>query len=187
VAATEVLLLATDALGLSTFNRISFDSREASAALTIRTIRHCVLLAAAASVVVIPVSYVALPWVLGSGYGDVPLLLLMLAPNVVCLAAIRPLYSFFQVQTQKPASMYRVVGAALVVNTALNIALVPVWDARGAAAAASVSGLVAVVVAFRAFAPESHARLADLRPRRADLTAYLDLVGSLLRRARREA
>ncbi|HEX5822571.1 MAG TPA: hypothetical protein VFY30_12465, partial [Solirubrobacterales bacterium] len=71
MAATEVLLLATDALGLSTFNRISFDSREASAALTIRTIRHCVLLAAAASVVVIPVSYVALPWVLGSGYGDV--------------------------------------------------------------------------------------------------------------------
>lgn len=187
MAATEVLLLATEALGLSTFNRISFDSREASAALTIRTIRHCVLLAAAASVVVIPVSYVALPWVLGSGYGDVPLLLLMLAPNVVCLAAIRPLYSFFQVQTQKPASMYRVVGAALVVNTALNIALVPVWDARGAAAAASVSGLVAVVVAFRAFAPESHARLADLRPRRADLTAYLDLAGSLLRRARREA
>ena len=52
--------------------------------------------------------------------------------------------------------MYRVVGA-LVVNTALNIALVPVWDARGAAAAASVSGLVAVVVTFRAFAPESHA------------------------------
>lgn len=131
MAATEVLLLATEALGLSTFNRISFDSREASAALTIRTIRHCVLLAAAASVVVIPVSYVALPWVLGSGYGDVRLLLLMLAPNVVCfLAAIRPLYSFFQVQTQKPASMYRVVGAALVVNTALNIALVPVWDAR---------------------------------------------------------
>jgi O-antigen/teichoic acid export membrane protein len=187
VAATEVLLLATEALGLSTFNRISFDSREASAALTIRTIRHCMLLAAAASVVVIPVSYVAIPWVLGPGYGDVALLLLMLAPNVVFLAAIRPLYSFFQVQTEKPASMYRVVGAALVVNTALNLTLVPVWHARGAAAAASVSGLVAVVVAYRAFAAESDARLADLRPRRADLTAYRDLAGSLLRRVSRGA
>jgi O-antigen/teichoic acid export membrane protein len=182
VAATEVLLLATEALALSTFNRISFDTREASAALSIRTMRHCVLLAAAASIVVIPGAYIAIPWVLGPGYGEVPLLLLILTPSVLCLAALRPLYSFFQVQTEKPASMYRVVAAALVVNTALNLALVPVWGARGAAAAASVSGIVGVVVAFRAFAAASGARLRDLSPRRSDLTAYVDLVRSLLRR-----
>jgi O-antigen/teichoic acid export membrane protein len=185
VAASEVLLLATEALALSTFKRISSDSREASAALSIRTMRHCALLAAAASVVVIPAAYVAIPWVLGDGYGDVPLLLVLLTPNVLCLAAVRPLYSFFQVQTENPASMYRVVAAALVINTALNIALVPVWDARGAAVAASLSGIVAVIVAFRAFAAESHARLADLRPRRADIEAYVELATSLLRRARR--
>ena len=182
VAATEVLLLATEALALSTFNRISFDSREASAALSIRTMRHCVMLAAAASVIVVPVSYVALPWVLGPGYGEVPLLLLLLTPNVLCLAAVRPLYSFFQVQVEKPVMMFRVVVAALVVNTALNLTLVPVWGATGAAVAASASGLVAVVVAFRAFAAESDTRLADLRPRRSDLTAYVDLAASLLRR-----
>jgi len=182
VAATEVLLLATEALALSTFNRISFDSREASAALSIRTMRHCVMLAAAASVIVVPVSYVALPWVLGPGYGEVPLLLLLLTPNVLCLAAVRPLYSFFQVQVEKPVMMFRVVVAALVVNTALNLTLVPVWGAIGAAVAASASGLVAVVVAFRAFAAESDTRLADLRPRRSDLTAYVDLAASLLRR-----
>jgi len=179
VAATEVLLLATEALALSTFNRISFDSREASAALSIRTMRHCVMLAAAASVIVVPVSYVALPWVLGPGYGEVPLLLLLLTPNVLCLAAVRPLYSFFQVQVEKPVMMFRVVVAALVVNTALNLTLVPVWGATGAAVAASASGLVAVVVAFRAFAAESDTRLADLRPRRSDLTAYVDLAASL--------
>src|SRR4051812_43555407 len=104
VAATEVLLLATEALALSTFKRISSDSREASAALSVRTMRHCVILAAAASVVVIPFVWLAVPFVLGHGYGDVPLLLVLLAPNVLCLAAVRPLYSFFQVQTEKPAS-----------------------------------------------------------------------------------
>jgi O-antigen/teichoic acid export membrane protein len=187
VAATEVLLLATEALALSTFKRISSDSREASVALSIRTMRHCVLLAAAASVVVIPVVYVAIPWVLGTGYGDVPLLLVLLTPNVLCLAAVRPLYSFFQVQTAKPASMYRVVAAALVANTLLNVALVPAWGARGAAVAASASGIVAVIVAFRAFAAESHARLADLRPQRADIEAYVELATSLLRRARHGA
>jgi O-antigen/teichoic acid export membrane protein len=184
VAATEVLLLATEALALSTFKRISSDSREASVALSIRTVRHSVLLVAAATVVVIPAAYVALPWVLGAGYGDVPLLLVLLTPNVLCLAAVRPLYSFFQVQTQKPRSMYRMVGSALVANTALNVALVPVWGARGAAIAASASGIVAVVVAYRAFAAESHARLADLRPRRADIKAYVELASSLLGRGR---
>ena len=184
VAATEVLLLATEALALSTFKRISSDSREASVALSIRTVRHSLLLVAAATVVVIPAAYVGIPWILGEGYHEGPLLLVLLAPNVLCLAAVRPLYSFFQVQTQKPASMYRMVGSALVANTALNIALVPVWGARGAAVAASASGIVAVVVAYRAFAAESHARLADLRPRRADIKAYVELASSLLGRGR---
>ena len=182
VAATEVLLVATNALALSTFRRISSDSREASAALSIRTMRHCLLLAAVSSVVAIPAAYVAIPWVLGDGYGDVPLLLVLLTPNVLCLSAVRPLYSFFQVQTEKPSSMYRVVAAALVTNTVLNVALVPAWGAQGAAMAASASGIVAVVVAFRAFAAESHARLANLRPQRADLLAYVDLAKSLLAR-----
>jgi O-antigen/teichoic acid export membrane protein/O-antigen ligase len=184
VAATEVLVLATDALALSTFKRISFGTREHSAELSVRTMRHCVILAAAASIIVIPAVYIAIPFVLGHGYDDVPLLLVLLTPNVLCLAAVRPLYSFFQVQTQKPAKMYWVVGAALVTNTLLNIALVPVWHAHGAAVAASISGMVGVTVAFRAFSAEANVRLADLRPGRGDFMAYVNLVKSLLARVR---
>jgi O-antigen/teichoic acid export membrane protein len=184
VAATEVLLLATEALALSTFKRITSDTREESAALTIRTMRHAVLLSGAASVVVIPAVYVALPWVLGPGYGDVPLLLLLLTPNVLCLAAVRPLYGFFQVQAEKPSSLYRVVAAALAINTVLNVALVPLWGATGAAVAASASGIVAVAVAFPAFLSLARVRIADLRPRRSDLDPYVALAGSLLRRGR---
>jgi O-antigen/teichoic acid export membrane protein len=184
VAATEVLLVATNALALSTFRRISSDSRAASAALSVRTMRHCVLLAAVSTVLVVPVAYVAIPWVLGAGYEEVPLLLILLTPNVLCLSAVRPLYSFFQVQTEKPASMYRVVAAALVINTVLNVALVPTWGVQGAAVAASASGIVAVVVAFRAFAAEANVRLADMRPRRDDIQAYIDLAASVLNRAR---
>jgi O-antigen/teichoic acid export membrane protein len=187
VAATEVLLVATNALALSTFRRISSDSRAASAALSVRTMRHCVLLAAGSTLVVVPVAYVAIPWVLGDGYADVPLLLILLTPNVLCLAAVRPLYSFFQVQTARPASMYRVVAAALVTNTVLNVALVPAWGAQGAAVAASASGIVAVVVAFRAFAAEANVRLTDLRPRRDDIQAYVDLATSVLGRGRHGA
>ena len=106
-----------------------------------------------------PAGYVVLPWVLGPGYDEVPLLLLLLPPNVLCLAAVRPLYSFFQVQTEKPVSMFRVAGGAGG-NTALNVALVPALGAKGAAIAASTSGIVAVIVAFRAFAADAHARFA---------------------------
>jgi O-antigen/teichoic acid export membrane protein len=178
VAATEVLLLSTDALQLSTFKRIGGESRGASAALTVRTIRHCILLAAVATVLVVPLAYVAIPWILGPGYGEVPLLLLLLLPNVLCVAAIRPLYTFFQVQAQKPVTMFRVTGSALVASAALNLALVPEWGARGAAVAASLGGIVAVVVAFHAFAAGSQTRLRELLPGRQELMDYVAFVTS---------
>jgi len=178
VAATDVLLLSTEALALSTFRRIGSDAREDSHALTVRTIRHCILLATVASVFVTPLAYLTIPWILGPGYGDVPLLLLLLLPNVLCVAAITPLYTFFQVQAEKPVTMFRVTGSALVASVALNIALVPQWGAKGAAVAASLGGIVAAVVAFRAFAAGSQTRLRELRPGRRELMDYVALVTS---------
>ena len=72
-----------------------------------RTIRHCILLAGAAARRH-PAGVPRVPWVLGPGYEEVPLLLLLLLPNVLCVAAITPLYTFFQVQTEKPVAMFRV-------------------------------------------------------------------------------
>ena len=178
VAATDVLLLSTEALALSTFRRIGGDAREASAALTVRTIRHCIVLTVAASVLVTPLAYLTLPWILGSGYDEVPLLLLMLLPNVLCMAAITPLYTFFQVQTEKPVTMLRVTGSALVAGAALNFALVPEWGAQGAAVASSLGGVIAAIVAFRAFAAGAQTRLRELRPGRQELMDYVALVTS---------
>jgi O-antigen/teichoic acid export membrane protein len=178
IAATDVLLLSTEALALSTFRRIGSEAREVSATLTVRTIRHCILLAAAASVFVTPLAYLAVPWVLGPGFGEVPLLLLLLLPNVLCVAAITPLYTFFQVQTEKPVAMLQVTGSALVASAALNVALVPLWGAQGAAVAASLGGIVAAVVAFRAFTAGAQVRLRELRPGRQELMDYVALVRS---------
>jgi O-antigen/teichoic acid export membrane protein len=178
IAATDVLLLSTEALALSTFRRIGSEARDVSAGLTVRTIRHCILLAGAASVLVIPLGYVTLPWILGPGYGEVPLLLLLLLPSVLCMAAITPLYTFFQVQTEKPVAMLRVTGSALVAGAALNVALVPQWGEQGAAVAASLGGIVAAVVAFRAFAAGAQTRFRELRPGRQELMDYVALVTS---------
>ena len=72
----------------------------------------------------------------------------------------------------------KVTGSALVASAALNIALVPHWGARGAAVAASLGGILAAVVAFRAFAAGSQTRLRELRPGRQELRDYVALVTS---------
>jgi O-antigen/teichoic acid export membrane protein len=78
--------------------------------------------------------------------------------------------------------MFRVVAAALAANVVMNLALVPQWGARGAAVAASLAGIVAAGVAYRAFKAETHVRLAELWPRRSDVMDYVWLARSLLRR-----
>ncbi len=187
IAATEVVLLATQALVLSTFRRIGSDSREASAVLTARTIRHSVLLAATGSLLLVPAVYVAIPPVLGPGYEQVPRLLLILLPSMVYMAAVSPLYTFFSVQAEKPTRMLRVTSVALTVNVALALALAPGWGVTGVAVAASLAGSLGLVVAFRTFIAESGTRLRDLRPGRRELHDYARIAASLAARAQRRS
>jgi hypothetical protein len=77
-----------------------------------------------------------------------------------------------------------VTGSALVASAALNVALVPEWGAKGAAVAASLGGIVAAVVAFRAFSAGAQARVRDLRPGRQELRDYVELVASVTGRRR---
>jgi O-antigen/teichoic acid export membrane protein len=184
VAATEVVILATQALALSTFRRIGMDAPDESAALTARTVRHSVVLAFAGCVVLPPLVYVAIPWTLGGGYEDVPLLLVLLIPNVIAYAAISPMYSFFQVQAAKPAMLLRATGSALATNIGLTVALTPLWGMWGAATSASAAGVIAAAVAIWCFIAESGMRLGDLRPGRAEIDDYVTLAGSFTRRWR---
>jgi O-antigen/teichoic acid export membrane protein len=182
VAATEVVLLATHALTLSTFRRIGSDPRDASAALTMRAVRHSVLLAVAGSVVTVPLVALALPWTLGPGDEDVPLLLVLLVPFVMGTAALSPIYTFFEVQAVKPVVMLKATGSALVSNVGLTLILTPFWGTWGAAVAAGVSGLIAAAVAFWCFSHESGARWRQLRPGREELADYIALAASLRNR-----
>jgi O-antigen/teichoic acid export membrane protein len=184
IAATEVVLLATQALVLASFRRIGSDSRGASAKLTARTIRHSILLVATGSLLLVPGVYVAIPPILGPGYEQVPLLLVLLLPSMLYMAAVSPLYTFFSVQAEKPTRMLRVTSVALTVNVALAVALAPVWDVTGVAIAASLAGSIGLVVAFRTFTVESGTRLRELRPGRRELRDYAALGASFARRSR---
>jgi len=185
ISATEVVILATQALALSAFRRIGSDPLEESATLTVRTVRHSFVLTGAGFVLLIPVAAVALPWALGAGYEDVPLLLVMLIPRVITSAALSPLYNFFSVQVARPALLLRATVPALVANVALTVALTPMWGIWGAATAASVASLLATSVAIQCFTSESGTRWRDLRPGRQEVADYIAFGASFTRRWRR--
>jgi O-antigen/teichoic acid export membrane protein len=177
-AGTQALLLVTEALTLSAFHRIGGDAREASAALTARAARHCMLLAGVGSVVLIPLTVVAVPWTIGDAYEDVPLLIALLVPATIGSAAFFPLYAFFEVQLATASVRLRIAGSALITNIALSVALAPVWGMWGVAAGASIAYIIAGAVAFSAFRAQSGIRLRELRPGRREIQDYVALAAS---------
>jgi O-antigen/teichoic acid export membrane protein len=185
VAATLALLLVTQSLTLSAFQRIGASPRAESAELTAHAMRHCVLIAAAGSLVLIPVTLVAIPLTVGEAYRDVPLLIALLVPATIGSAVFFPLYAFFEVQVATASMRIKVAGSALLANVALSAALAPEWGRWGVAVGTSIAYMLGGAVAFSCFKAESGRRLRELRPGSAEVHDYLALVRSYTRRWRR--
>jgi O-antigen/teichoic acid export membrane protein len=185
IAGTQALLLVAEALTLSAFQRIGASPRTESAALTARAMRHCMLLAATGSIVLIPLAFVAIPFTVGDEYADVPTLIALLIPSTVGAAAFLPLYAFFEVQVATASMRVKVAGSALIANIALSVALAPVWGPWGVALGASIAYLLAGAVAFWCFKAESGTALRELRPGGREVHDYLAMVRSYAGRWRR--
>ena len=182
IAGRQILLVGTQALHLSTFRRIGTESSEGSAALTARTVRHAILLTATFGLALMPVGFVAVPWALGAGYEDVPLLLVLMVPSAISLAAMYPLYTYFQIQAAKPVTLLKVALTALTANIALTLALAPRWDIWGVGVAALLAGIVQLGVALRAFRAEAGPPLRAMLPGRAEVADYVGLATAIKRR-----
>lgn len=178
LAGIQALILVTEALTLSAFQRIGAGTRDESAALTTRAIRHSMLLGAVGMALLVPLTYVAVPLTVGPEYGDVSLLLAILVPAAIGAAAFLPLYAFFEVQVTAPALRLRVAGSALLANIAFGFALAPAWGRWGVAVGTSVAYVLAGAVAYRCFRSESGATLRSLRPGRQELRDYAALARS---------
>jgi O-antigen/teichoic acid export membrane protein len=182
IAAVQALLIAPQALALSAFRRIGVSSPEPSAALTARAVRHSVLFTLVGSLLLFPVVLVGVPFAVGEEYADVPLLFALLIPNALFLAAVTSLYTFFQVQAQKPGTLLKVGGCALAANVGLSVALAPLWGTWGVAIAAACAGLIGGGVALHYFRKESGTRLRALIPGHGEVEDYVTLVRSWSRR-----
>jgi len=184
IAASEMLLLTTLALDVSSFRGITSGERAASVALTAKTIRHAALLSSVGALVLIPVVYVALPVVVGEGYGDVWTILIVLAPGLVLQAAAMLMDGFFAVQLHRPALVTRISLLMLCVNVPLALVLIPFLGAWGAALAATLASAVGAAAYFTRFRAAGGPGVGALLPGRAELRDYSALAASLATRRR---
>jgi O-antigen/teichoic acid export membrane protein len=175
-AVGEMLLLTAASLSISSFKRIASDDLASSAALTARSVRHAILLALVGAAVLVPAAAIGLPWVIGDGYEDVPLLVALLAPGMAFKAALIVLNTFVSVQAARPGAVTLVALLGTGLTVALTFALVPFADANGAAIASSVAAIVTGLVTFRIFTAESGEPARVFTPGRAELRDYAALV-----------
>lgn len=184
VAAGDVLYLMTNSMISTTFEGIASRDRDASAALAARSIRHTFLLAAGVGAVLVPGVALLLPAVVGDGFEDVPLVLLILVPGVLGLSSFWVLHTFFAVQLGRPEIVTRIAVITLIANSVLCLALVPPLGLWGAAIATTTANLVCAVLSFWRFRETSGVRLGTLVPGRAELRDYRELARAAWAHAR---
>ena len=178
VSGAELLRLASRAVYSGTFAAIGGRDEGASAALAAKAVRHSVLVAAGSSLLLVPLSFAAVPVLFGAGFEEVPMFIALLVPAVVAFAAFPALSAFFGVQIVKPEVVSRAAGAMLAVCVLTMLAAVPVLGGgAGAAVATSIGAIVGVGYLVRCFIRTTGRRFSDLVPRAADLREYASLVG----------
>lgn len=185
VAAAEMLQLTTFSLVSAAFRQIGSGNRERAVEVTVRAVRHVMLLDVLASAILIPIVFATLSWVVGDGYEQVPELLLVIAPGIVAYSGFLALQTFFTVHLARPRIVVRISLLTLAGNFLLVFALVPVLGIWGAAIAATASGFLGAAVSMRRFRVETGVSLSAFRPGRAELLDYAKLLGSLGRTLRR--
>jgi O-antigen/teichoic acid export membrane protein len=187
IAGREFVLMAAASVALSAFHDIGVGERKNPSTVTMRALRHAVLLGAAGSIAAVLLALVLVTPVLGPGYEDVPGLIALLAPSTVALGALYQLFQFFQVRVGTASIPITIAGSALAANVILSMVLAPTWGAPGVALATSVAYLVAGAVAFRYFRSATGTRARELLPGRHEIRDYVALIGPYARRLRRGA
>jgi O-antigen/teichoic acid export membrane protein len=185
LAGRELVLLAAQSLALSSFHDIGVAEHTDSSGLTMRAMRHVVLLATVGSGVVVLATLVLLARVVGPGFEDVPRLIALLAPSTVALGCLYQIFQFFEVRVAKAAVTLAIAASALAANAILSTALAPLWGAEGVALGTSIAYLVAGAVAFRSFRRETGVSPRDLVPGTHEVRDYVALVRPYARRLRR--
>jgi O-antigen/teichoic acid export membrane protein/peptidoglycan/xylan/chitin deacetylase (PgdA/CDA1 family) len=171
VNASEVLLYLPDAVGMAL---LPYIARAGGARVreTLDTFRRLALITLLTLVAAALVAPPLLPLVFGREYDASVWPFLWLLPGALGFAALR-VFSFGMLGSNAPGRSSIAPVVSLVVGLALDVALIPLLGANGAAIAASAAFLAGGAVSIVAFRTLHVFRLRDLVPRPGDLTPIL--------------
>ncbi|WP_432862878.1 lipopolysaccharide biosynthesis protein [Microbispora rosea] len=140
--------------------------------ITARTLRLCLLVSAVFIGLVAAASPWAIPLVYGHAFTASVAPLLVLAPGALALSMTRPTEQYL-VRLGRPLRMTATFCAALAVNLALNLVLIPRWGAVGAALASTVAYTLLALLETVWFLRSARVAVSQLVPRLTDLRAVL--------------
>ena len=164
----ELSRIVTDALSQVLLARQMDGDLAHSALLTLRMLRLGTLVSAAAVGLLCLFAPLAVPLVYGSAFaGSVPALW-ALAPGLFLLAAGRPVGAYL-LRLDRPWRASAITCAAVAVNVAADLLLIPRWGIVGCALSASLGYTVLVAVRAVWFLRAAGARLPEVLPGAADL------------------
>jgi O-antigen/teichoic acid export membrane protein len=143
--------------------------------LTCVVTRHTAFVMLFICLAAVPLSFV-LPLLYGTKFSDVSVQLLILLPGVYLVGLESVLVQHFNAMGL-PLAIPLCWLATLALNIVLVLALVPVWGARGAALASTISYALIFALIAVYFRLRTHRRLSEvLVMRRSELRKLLDLV-----------
>ncbi len=175
---SELLWVFPDSVAVVLFNRLSVAPESERSDLLCRVHRSVLFVTVAASAAAAAGAWLFLEPLLGADYAGSRVLVLLLLPGVICQAGFKVLNKFFGASGQPTInSVISTLTAA--VGLLLYVSLIPLWDARGAAVACSLTYLLSLCLGVGFFRFRTGTPVSRLfRIRRADIQQ----VGENLRR-----
>ncbi len=180
VNGAEVLLFLPASLGLALVPAIAVSDETSRSERTLAVLRMVSLLTLPLVVLAAVLGPTVLPAVFGSAYEGSVAPFLWLLPGTFGFIAITVLSNAL-LGSGSPGIASLPPFAALVVGIALDLTLIPRYEATGAAIAATVASLAGGTVAFAAYRRQSRFAWSSVIPRLADVASLRRLVAELLR------
>lgn len=169
-----MLMLLPGVIATLLFPRVAA-RRDETGELTCVVTRHAALVMLFICLAAIPLAFV-LPLLYGARFADASTQLLILLPGVYLIGLESVLVQHFNA-TGLPAAIPLFWVATLIVNVALTFALVPLWGARGAALASTISYCLIFILIARYFCMRTGRNLSEaLIMRRTELGKLFDLL-----------
>jgi len=179
VSLSEGMWFIANSVGVVLLTNLTMSDDESAARMTPIVCRNTLLVTGFAAVGAAIVAPWFVPAIFGAEYEDSVLPFIWLLPGTVAAAGTKILAAYV-FSRGKPLVNAQIGFVTLIVTIVGDIALIPVFEVSGAAAASSVAYIVSLVMTAIAYRRLSGGSINDaVLPRRADAALYLDGVRSL--------